>query len=105
MPRIFRKQIFVCNTEGPGKCGEKGGNELLMKFREEVKARGWTDVIVTKVGCTGQHPVGPTVIIHPDGIWYKTVQPSDVAEILDQHIASGAPVARLINPEMAVKGK
>jgi len=103
MPRVFRKQIFCCTTEGEGKCATKGGNEVLLKFREEVKARGLTDILVTKVGCTGQHATGPTVIIHPDGLWYQRVTPDDVPEIIEKHILGGQPVERLINPEMRVK--
>jgi (2Fe-2S) ferredoxin len=103
MPREFRKQVFCCTTEGEGKCATKGGVEVWQKFKEEVAKRGLTDVIVTRVGCTGQHAVGPTVIVHPDGLWYKQVTPNDVAEILDKHIQGGQPVERLINPEMRVK--
>ena len=103
MGRVFRKQIFVCATEGEGKCLEKGGLDLLRKFRAEVRERGLQEeVLVTKVGCTDQHPVGPTVIVHPDGIWYKLVQISDVGEILDEHILKGNPVERLINEERKV---
>ena len=103
MPRTFRKQIFCCVSEGEGKCASKGGMELLLKFREEVKARGLTDILVTKVGCTSQHATGPTVIVHPDGLWYQRVTPDDVVEIIEKHIVGGQPVERLINPDVSVK--
>lgn len=103
MAKVFRKQVLVCTTEGDGRCGQKGAKEVLQKFRQEAKARGLADVIVTKLGCTGQHATGPTVIVHPDGIWYQTVKPEDVVEIIEQHIVGGKPVERLINPEMKVK--
>lgn len=103
MPKVFRKQVFVCTTEGEGRCAPKGSLEVLQKFRDEVKARGLADIIVTKVGCTGQHPTGPTVIVHPDGLWYQRVTPNDVAEIIEQHLVGGRPVERLINSEMRVK--
>jgi (2Fe-2S) ferredoxin len=103
MAREFRKQVLVCTTEVEGRCAQKGANEVLQRFREEAKARGVAGVIVTTLGCTGQHATGPTVIVHPDGIWYQTVKPEDVAEIIEQHIVGGKPVERLINPEMRVK--
>jgi len=103
MPRVFRKQIFCCTSEGDGKCASKGGLDLLRKFREEVDARGLTDILVTKVGCTKQHATGPTVIVHPDGLWYQRVTPGDVVEIIEKHILGGQPVERLLNPEMRVK--
>jgi hypothetical protein len=33
-------QIFVCATLGEGRCGAKGGGELLEMFKEEVELRG-----------------------------------------------------------------
>lgn len=104
MPRVLRKQVFCCTTEGEGKCAPKGGREVWQKFKDEVKARGLTDIIVTQVGCTGQHATGPTVIIHPDGLWYQQVTPDDVAEIIEKHLVGGQRVERLVNPEMRVKG-
>jgi len=105
MPREFSKQVFVCTAEGEGRCAQKGGQELFLKFRAELKARNLTNIIVTTMGCTGQHATGPTVIVHPDGIWYQRVRLDDVAEIIDQHLVGGKPVARLINPEMRVKAQ
>ena len=103
MGRVFRKHIFVCASDGEKKCREKGGLELLRKFRAEVREKELQDeVLVTKVGCTDQHPVGPTVIVHPDGIWYKLVQLSDVSEILEEHVIKGKPVERLINEERKI---
>ena len=104
MPRLFRKQVFCCTTDGEGRCAPKGGREVWQKFKEEVKTRNLTDIIVTQVGCTGQHPTGPTVIIHPDGLWYQRVTPNDVVEIIEQHLLGGKPVERLLNHEMRVKG-
>ena len=103
MPKVFRKQVFCCTTEGEGKCATKGGVEVWQRFKQEVATRGLADIIVTRVGCTGQHPTGPTVIIHPDGLWYQHVTPDDVPEIIEQHLLGGQPVERLINPEMRVK--
>ena len=104
MPRVLRKQVFCCTTDGEGRCATKGGKEVWQKFKDEVKARGLTDVIVTQVGCTGQHAVGPTLIVHPDGIWYRQVTVDDVAEIIEQHLVGGKPVERLVNPEIKVTG-
>jgi len=104
MPRVLRKQVFCCTTDGEGRCATKGGREVWQKFKDEVKARGLADIIVTQVGCTGQHAVGPTVIVHPDGIWYRQVTVDDVGEIIEQHLVGGKPVERLINPEIKVTG-
>ncbi|MCH8946910.1 MAG: ferredoxin [Lysobacteraceae bacterium] len=104
MGRIFRKQVLVCTVDGEGRCAPKGGKETFQKFREEVKARG-LDVLVTSLGCTGQHGCGPTVVVHPDGIWYKEVTAAVVPEIVEQHLVGGKVVEHLVNPERAVKAE
>ncbi len=63
------------------------------------------DVLVTSLGCTGQHGCGPTVVVHPDGIWYKEVTAAVVPEIVEQHLVGGKIVERLVNPERAVKAE
>ena len=34
------RQIFVCATPGEGRCGAKGGGELLAEVTAEVERRG-----------------------------------------------------------------
>lgn len=102
--REFRKQIFVCTKENfEGCCATKGAQEVFQAFRNELRSRGITDVLVTGCGCTGQHSTGPTVIIHPDGVWYQQVKPSDVSTIIEFHILNGQVVSELVNPNIVVK--
>lgn len=103
MGKAFRKHILVCTRDGEGRCAQKGGFEIFQKFREEIKTRGLGDLLTTQLGCTGQHAFGPTVVIHPDGVWYKEIKPEDVGEIIDKHLVGGEVVERLVNPERAVK--
>ncbi|MGH8103416.1 MAG: (2Fe-2S) ferredoxin domain-containing protein [bacterium] len=104
-PRVFKRQVWVCTKETfDGCCATKGAVEVFRALREELKARGLSDTLVSGCGCTGQHAIGPTVIIHPDGIWYCQVKPDDVKEIVESHLIGGKPVERLINPMMRVTG-
>jgi (2Fe-2S) ferredoxin len=80
-------QIFVCATPGEGRCGAKGGGELLEMFREEVELRGLTPSTVLRNVCTRRHEVGPVVFIYPDDVWYTRVTPEDVSEIVERHLA------------------
>jgi len=34
-------------------------------------------------------------MVYPDGVWYAQVRPSDVPEIVEEHIVNGRPVERL----------
>lgn len=80
-------QIFVCATPGEGRCGAKGGGELLEKFREEVGARGFIPDAVLRSACTRRHHEGPVVFIYPDDVWYTEVTTDEVPEIVERHLA------------------
>ena len=102
--KSFAKHVLVCTNEKPGHCAEKGGLELLTAFREEVSRRNLNEEIyVTKTGCTSQHHCGPTVIIYPDGVWYKEVSKDDIPEIIESHLLNGKIVERIFNSEIGLK--
>ena len=60
------------------------------------------DVLVTGSSCLGPCEQGPTVVVYPDATWYSKVTEADVATIIDEHIKSGKPVAKL-NPDSVWK--
>ena len=102
--KTFKKHILVCTSEKPLHCAELGGLLLLQEFRKQVNERNLqNDFYVTKTGCTDQHSCGPTIIIYPDGIWYKEVKLSDIAEIIESHLLNGKIVERLLNKEIGLK--
>jgi (2Fe-2S) ferredoxin len=86
------RQIFVCATPGEGRCGPKGGSELLEAFREEVVRLGLSPAAVVRNACTRRHEAGPVVFVFPDDVWYTHVKPEDVPDIVEKHLVSQAPV-------------
>ena len=80
-------QIFVCATPGEGRCGAKGGGELLRLFEKEVERRGISPTAVLRNACTRRHEDGPVVFVYPDDVWYTRVRPEDVGEIVERHLA------------------
>jgi NADP-reducing hydrogenase subunit HndC len=79
--------IFVCATPGEGRCGGKGGADLLEAFRAEVERHGLPPSVVLRNACTRRHHDGPVVFVYPDDVWYTRVRLEDVAEIVDRHLA------------------
>ena len=77
----------MCATPGEGRCGTKGGGELLEAFREEVDRRGIPSSSVLRNACTRRHEEGPVVFIYPDDVWYTHVQQEQVPEIVERHLA------------------
>lgn len=99
--------ILVCtNTRPPGhpkgSCGEKGAQNVAMKFSEELEKRGlFGQVILSGSTCIGMCSFGPIVLVYPDAVWYREVTANDVTEIMNEHIMNGKPVERLMIPDSA----
>ena len=103
----FRFHVFVCTQQKPEgvSCPAGGSFALLDALDREIQARGLgNEVQLTTCGCMGLCDQGPMMVVYPEGIWYRRVQPSDVFEIVDQHLRDGKPVDRLIwNDASAMK--
>lgn len=95
------KHIFICTSsrhtgQQKGFCHSKAGVGVLMRFMEEIEARELgSEVFVNNTGCFGVCEKGPIVVVYPDNVWYKSVTPEDVAEIVDSHVEGGKVVERL----------
>ena len=104
----FRFHLFVCTQqkpEGVSSCPASGSYAVLNGLDREIQARGLgRDVQVTACGCMGLCDEGPVMVVYPEGVWYRRVQPSDIPEIVAQHLLEGKPVDRLIwNDASAMK--
>jgi (2Fe-2S) ferredoxin/SAM-dependent methyltransferase len=96
----FRFHIFVCTQqkpEGVACCPASGSFAVLKELDREIQARGiGNDVQLTTCGCLGLCDEGPMMAVYPEGVWYRRVQPPDVAEIVSKHLLDGKPVDRLV---------
>lgn len=42
---------------------------------------------ITRTACLGWCNIGgTTVVIYPEGVWYRAVQPDEVDEIIERHL-------------------
>jgi (2Fe-2S) ferredoxin/predicted O-methyltransferase YrrM len=96
----FRFHLFVCTQqkpEGVPSCAASGSFAVLDALDRETQAGGLNqDVQLTTCGCMGLCDEGPVIVAYPEGVWYRHVKPSDVAEIVSVHLRDGKPVDRLI---------
>ena len=101
----FRYHVFVCDQrkpEGVPCCGARGAAKVIEALREEVAAQGLShDVQITACGSIGLCERGPNMIVYPEGTWYSSVTPQDVAEIVRTHFQAGRVVERLANKDVA----
>ena len=96
----FSKHIFICINERADEtkksCGEKTGMDLVQAFKKSIKDRGLNiDIRAQRAGCLDVCELGPSLVVYPEGIFYGSVQLSDVEEIIEQHIINDTPVERL----------
>jgi (2Fe-2S) ferredoxin/2-polyprenyl-3-methyl-5-hydroxy-6-metoxy-1,4-benzoquinol methylase len=101
----FRYHVFVCEqqkAEGMPCCAARGSAKVLEALRKEVAQRGLAnDVLVTACGSFGLCDRGPNMIVYPGGVWYPSVGPQDVPEIVQTHFQAGRVVERLANKDVA----
>jgi (2Fe-2S) ferredoxin len=106
----FEKYIFVCINERPdehprGCCSQRGSTEILDELKRQVKEKRLRlQVRVNKAGCMELCETGPSIMVHPDNVWYQKVKLEDVEEIIESHIINGIPVERL-RTDFSVYGK
>jgi (2Fe-2S) ferredoxin len=96
----FRLHLYVCSQqkpEGVPSCPAAGASAVLSAIEREVLARGLdNEVQITTSGCQGLCDEGPMMVVYPEGVWYRKVQPSDATDIVSAHLAGGKPVERLV---------
>jgi (2Fe-2S) ferredoxin len=97
----FERHIFICTNErdesaSRPSCLGSGGKKLKSAFKDALKESGLKHrVRANESGCLDQCEHGPVVVVCPDTVWYGFVKPSDVHEIVTQHLLAGKPVERL----------
>ncbi len=101
----YRVHVFCCTNERPsghprGCCKEKGSEKLRNYMKARAKELGLDDVRINQAGCLDRCELGPTMVIYPDGVWYRYSTAAEIDEILLTHVRDGDRVQRLmLRPE------
>ncbi|TVR83748.1 MAG: (2Fe-2S) ferredoxin domain-containing protein [Rhodospirillales bacterium] len=104
MAVYYRCHVFCCVNERPaghprGSCAARGSVKLRDYMKARAKALGLTEVRINAAGCLDRCELGPTVVIYPEGVWYRVDSRADVDEVLSRHVLGGERVARLLLPQ------
>jgi len=97
----YQKHIFVCineREEGAKRqsCGKAIGEEIAAKFKALIKEHKLKATVrAQRSSCLDVCEDGPTMVVYPEGIFYKNIQLTDVTEIFESHIINNQPVERL----------
>lgn len=106
----FRYHVYACQQEKPGTtlpcCSGNGSAKVLDALRKELAEQGlMKEVQVTTCGSLGMCERGPNMVVYPDGIWYSSVQVSDVPELVREHFKNGQALERLVNRDVVALRK
>lgn len=98
---FFEAHVFVCCNRRPdghrrGSCAAKGSEGLRDYMKARAKELGLRRVRVNMAGCLDRCEFGPTMVIYPEGIWYRPETNTDIDEILSAHLVAGGRVQRLM---------
>jgi len=97
----IKRHVFVCINQRPpdhpkGCCQSKGSIEVAQALSEAI---GTSDLVahtaMAGATCLGPCTLGPTIVVYPEGVWYKEVTVADVPELVEEHLRNGRPVERL----------
>ena len=92
--------FFCCNQRDGGRpcCNDKGATALRDYCKSQVKKLGLAGqgrVRVNMAGCLDRCEEGPTIVVYPEGVWYRYASEADIDEIVDSHLVNGRVVERL----------
>lgn len=104
---FFEAHVFVCCNRRPdghkrGSCAAKGSEALRDYMKARAKELGLGRVRVNMAGCLDRCEFGPTLVVYPEGVWYKAETKADLDEILAAHLVAGGRVPRLMLTEADV---
>lgn len=93
--RPLRKHVLVCANAD---CADRGAIALVEALRRGLKHAGRAATVrVTRTSCMGRCGEGPTLVVYPDGIWYRGVRAADADELVREHLVADRLVARLVD--------
>jgi (2Fe-2S) ferredoxin len=89
------KHVLVC---GNAACADRGSIALHEELRRSDKQAGRRDTIrVTRTSCMGRCGEGPTVVVYPDGVWYRGLGAGDAEALVREHLLGDRLLARAVD--------
>jgi (2Fe-2S) ferredoxin len=107
-PLFYRTQVFCCVNRRPeghprGCCAAKGSEKLRDHMKARAKELGLKGVRINQALCLDRCELGPSMVIYPEGVWYRFDTTTDIDEILQTHLVEGGRVERLMMPSRDTK--
>lgn len=99
--QFYRAHVFCCTNRRAdghvrGSCAARGGEKLRDYMKARAKELGLDGVRINSAGCLDRCELGPTLVIYPEGIWYRATSTADIDRILTAHIVEGGRAHELM---------
>ena len=103
-PLFYRAHVFVCTNVRPpghkrGCCAEKGSEKLRDYMKVRAKELGLQQTRINAAGCLDRCELGPTLVIYPEGIWYRLDSREAVDTVIARHIQNQTRVPEAMLPD------
>ena len=100
-PLFYERHVFFCTNERPvghprGCCKAKGSGALRNYMKTKAKEMGLRGVRINNAGCLDRCELGPTMVIYPEGVWYRCNTMEDVDRVLGEHVQNGSRILDLM---------
>jgi (2Fe-2S) ferredoxin len=87
-----RYRVYVCHG---AHCPGNGAAAIYAELERLLRERGLSDAVALRPGnCNKLCRIGPSLIVYPGAVRYAALPLAALAEIVDQHLIGGQPVAR-----------
>ena len=98
---FYNRHVFFCINERKaghprGCCADKGSVQLRDYMKQRAKQMGLKGIRINAAGCLDRCELGPSVVIYPEGTWYRCETRGDADEILDTDLRKGLLVDHLL---------
>ena len=94
----YHRHVFLCT--GPKCCTPEEGTASWEKLKQTLKDEGLPSgpnaCYRTKVGCLRLCQDGPTMVVYPEGTWYRDMAAEKIPEFVRSHLRQGKPIPEWI---------
>jgi (2Fe-2S) ferredoxin len=78
-----KQRILICQKSN---CWRQGGNRIFDTIQSTLRDRGLTETVeVQLTGCLKECKYAPNVVMMPDKIRYRNVQPKSIELMVEKH--------------------
>jgi len=97
---------FRCMVCAGTACVSSNSVKVKERLETELKDRGLSEKVkVAITGCNGFCAEGPLMVVNPQGIFYKKLNPDEIPSLVEEHFLNGRPAEKFLYTEKTTKEK